>query len=597
MKFDNFPSQPRKLLTSTALGKKKADLVIENSTLINVYSGELLEDRDVAVKGNRITFVGEASHTVGEDTKVIDAEGKYLSPGFLDAHVHIDDSMATVTEFARVVLAKGTTGVFMDPHEIANVLGLDGVKLMVEESRNVPLRVFLSVPSCVPATSQEFETTGGSLGIEEIREALEWKETVALGEMMSFSGIIGGEEEPHEMVQEALRRKKLVEGHAPGLLGRDLNAYIAAGITSCHESTEEEEALQKLRLGMYPMIREGFTSLKNLSDLIGIITERRVNPSRVCLATDDRHPEDLVNEGHMDNVIKRTIGEGVDPVEAIRMGSLSTAEHFKVDEFLGGISPGKFADMVILENLSTIEVSEVIAGGDIVFHDGDLSVEFDSFDYPQYAKETVRLPRKVRPEDFEIYTSSNREKAEARIIGIREKTPKTESLVKTLPVEDGVFQVSLKRDVTKVGVVERHKGTGNIGLGFVTGFGFERGATASTISHDSHNVIVIGTNDRDMALAVNKLAEVGGGIIAVKDEEVLGLVKLPIAGLMSDKPLEETSKKLEGIRKSWRELGCDLETPLPTITLLVLPVLPELRITDKGLIDTINFEMIAVEAG
>lgn len=246
MKFDNFPSQTRKSLIPTALGKEKADLVVKNSTLINVYSGELLEEKDVSIKGDKIAFVGEADHTIGEDTKVIDVNGKYLSPGFLDAHVHIDDSMATVTEFARVVLTKGTTGVFMDPHEIANVLGLDGVKLMVEESRNVPLRVFLSVPSCVPATSSEFETTGGNLGIEEIREAFEWEETVALGEMMNFSGIIDGLEEPHEMVREALSRGKLVEGHAPALPEKDLNAYISAGITSCHESTEEKEALQKL---------------------------------------------------------------------------------------------------------------------------------------------------------------------------------------------------------------------------------------------------------------------------------------------------------------------------------------------------------------
>ncbi len=596
MEFDNFPTQPRKILTSIALGKEKADLVIKNSTLVNVYSGELLEDRDVAVKGNRIAFVGRADHTVGDETKIIDADGDYLSPGFLDAHVHIDDSMATVTEFARVVLVKGTTGVFMDPHEIANVLGLDGVKLMVDESRSVPLRVFLGAPSCVPATSPEFETAGGSMGIEEVKEAFEWEEAVALGEMMNYTGILNGDKEPHEMVQEALRREKLVEGHAPDLSEKELNAYIAAGPTSCHESTQEEEALRKLRLGMYPMIREGFVSLKNLSDLIGIITEKGVDPSRVCLATDDRHPEDLVDEGHMNHVVKKAIDEGVDPVKAIRMGSLSTAEHFKVDESLGGISPGKFADMVILKDITNLTVSEVVANGSIILHDGDLTMEFDSFDYPQYAKETVRLKREVRPRDFEIQSSSSCKDVEARVIGVREKTPKTENLVRTLPVKDGVFKVPPDRDIAKVSVLERHKETGNIGLGFVTGFGFERGATASTIAHDSHNIIVIGKNDKDMAFAVNKLAELGGGLIAVDDGEILGLVRLPIAGLMSNKPLRETSKELKNIRNIWDEMGCGLETPLPAITFLALPVLPEIRITDKGLIDTIDFRMLEIEA-
>lgn len=581
-----------KTLTLTAMGEEKADLVVRDSDLVDVYSGEILEEIDVAVKRGRIALVGEVDHAIGFETTVLDASDKYLAPSLLDGHVHIDDSLGTVTEFARVVLPRGTTGVFMDPHEIANVLGLKGVKLMVEESKKVPLKVYTSIPSCVPATSLEFETSGAEIGVDEVKKALSWKETVALGEVMNYPNVIWGDEETHSMIEETLKAGKVVEGHAPGLSRKELNAYIASGITSCHESTEKAEALEKLRLGMYPMIREGFASLKNLSELINIVTEDKVNSSQVSLVTDDRHPEDLLEEGHMDHVVRKAIEEGVDPIKAIQMASLNTARHFQVEREIGGVAPGRIADMLLLEDLSHVTIDEVIANGKIVARNGNLTTEFELYEYPKYSRETVRIPEKLGPDDFEIEACSEKDEAEVRTIGVREGTPKTESLSKKLPVNNGSVRANAEKDVAKISVVERHKGTGNIGLGFVTGFGFEEGATASTIAHDSHNLLVVGMNERDMALAANKLAEVGGGIITVKNGEILGVLELPIAGLMSDRPLEEIYEKMEEMAITWDELGCEMTSPFSTMILLALPVLPELRITDKGLINTVNFEFV-----
>lgn len=586
------PEHFRKSIVVTALGRERADLVIENSTLVNVYSGELVENTDVAVKENRIALVGDAGHTIGENTRVLDVEGNFLAPGFLDGHVHIDDSLGTVTEFAKVVLPKGSTCIFMDPHEIANVLGLKGVRLMVEEAETVPLRVYTCIPSCVPAASPEFETTGGQIGPKEVEEALGWDSIIALGEVMDYPSVLQNEEAIHKMIRKTLSAGKVVEGHAPGLMGERLNAYIGAGISSCHESTEREEALEKLRLGVYPMIREGFASIKNLSKLIRIVTERDVDTNRISLATDDRHPEDLLDEGHMDHVIRRAIEEGVDPIEAIQMGTINTATHFRVDDRVGGISPGRFADMVVFEDLENISANEVIADGKIVATDGELVREFDPYEYPRESRNTVRLPRKLEEEDFELEAPSEGDSVEVRVIGVDEDSPTTQHLKRELTVRNDLIETSVNKDIAKVAVVERHKETGNIGLGFVNGFGFKEGATASTISHDSHNLLVVGMNEEDMVIAANRLSEVGGGIITVREGEILSLLKLPIAGLMSSQSLEETRSKMVRLSKTWNQLGCEMDFPFPTLILLTLPVLPELRITDKGLIDTVSFEKV-----
>ncbi|OKY77741.1 MAG: Adenine deaminase AdeC [Candidatus Methanohalarchaeum thermophilum] len=576
---------PSKKVFLTSLGKIKADLVIKDCNLINVYSGEILEDIDVAVKNGKIAYVGEADHTVGDFTTVLDLDGDYLAPGLLDGHVHIEDSMCTLTSFTKSALPLGTTGVFMDPHEIANVLGLEGIKLMIEESKNVPLRTYITIPSCVPSTSSEFETNGGKIGPNNVKKALEWDETIGLGEVMNYEEVISGEDKYHQMIKETVKAKKTVEGHAPGLSLKKLNSYIAAGPSSCHESTTKEEGLQKVRLGMHLMIREGFASLKNLKDIIKIITEDEIDTKQISLVTDDRHPRDLVEEGHMNHVVKRAIEEGTDPVKAIQMSTINTATHFRLNYILGGISPGKYADMVVISNLDKLKIKKVMFNGKIVAENGKLSTSIKPFDYPKKSKNTVHIPDKLNKRDFDIYCKNDSEVV-VRVIKVNEDKPITNSIDEKLPTKNNLIQIPNSKELSKVAVIERHNNSGGMGLGFVKGFGIKDGATASTIAHDSHNLIVVGSNEKDMAAAANILREINGGIVVVKKGKTLAKLKLPIAGLMSQKTVKEIYKEMKEIKKAWSKIGCKLQSPLPTLTLLALPVLPELRITDKGLINS-----------
>jgi adenine deaminase len=581
-----------RLLVDVALGRIKADLVIKNGVLVNVNSGEVLDGMDVAVKGDRIALIGDANHCIGPDTKVYDAGGKYLVPGFLDAHVHVESSMVTLTEFARAVLPRGTTTVFIDPHEIANVLGLEGVKLMLQEAENLPLKVFVTVPSCVPANPL-FETAGAVLGPREIEEALSWNGVIALGEMMNYPGVLAGDEEVHAKIAAALRTGKLVEGHDAGLLGRELAAYSAAGITSSHELTTKRDAIERLRLGMYAYMREGSAWL-DVAETVKAITEAGLDSRHACLVTDDREPESLIKQGHMDHVVRRAIEEGVDPVTAIQMATLNPAEHYEVAREIGSIAPARFADILVISNLSKVKVEAVFADGKLIAKDGRMLVDLPRPSYPENATRSVRLKRRLEPWDFEIRAPIEKGEVKVRIIEAIEGNVLTRHIVDRLEVRGGIVLPDPDRWIYELAVVERHKGTGNIGLGFVKGFGFRIGAIATTVAHDSHNIIVLGCNREDMALAVNRLAELGGGIITVKDGEVLSAVELPIAGLMSTEPIEVVAKKLEKMYETWRKLGCEWVSPFMTISLLALDVLPELRLTDKGLLDTVNFKFVSL---
>ncbi len=578
-------------LVDVAMGRVKADLVIKKGTLVNVFTKELIEGVDIAIKGDRIALVGRADHTIGPETLVIDAEGKYLSPGFLDGHVHIESSMVTVTQFARAVLPRGTTAVFIDPHEIANVLGLEGVKLMLEEAKGLPMKVYVSVPSCVPASFPEFETAGAEIGPAEVEEAMRWEGVVALGEVMNYPGVIYGDEKMHGEIQASLKHGKVVEGHWAGPIGSELSAYAASGVSSSHESTTKEMGLAKARLGMYTMVREG-SAWKDLADVIKIITEEMIDARRVCLVTDDRHPEDLISEGHIDHVIRRAIEEGVDPITAIQMATINTAEHFNQDQDIGSVSPGKFGDVLILDDLKSVEISVVIADGKVVAKEGKLIEELKPPTYPSFAKNTVRVKKRPTYSDLEIKAPIDEGSVKVHVIGVLEGKVNTKHLVEELEVREGKIIPDPERDLAKVAVIERHKLTGNIGKGFVKGFGFRKGAVASTVAHDSHNLLVVGTNDKDMAVAANKLIDIGGGMIAILEGSVIGLVELPIAGIMSDRPIEDVAEKVEELEKAWRDLGCEMASPFMTMSLLALSVLPELRITDKGLIDTVEFKKI-----
>jgi len=579
-----------KLLVSTALGMEKADLLVSGGNLVNVNSGELLENVDVAVKKDRVALIGRADHTIGNKTTVIDATDKYIVPGFLDGHVHVESSMVTATQFAKAVLPHGTTGVFIDPHEIANVFGLKGVKLMLDEARSLPLKVFVCIPSCVPA-APSFETSGAEISPADVEEAIKWDEVIGLGEVMNYPGVLHCDEKVHEEIRITLHANKVVEGHSDGLLDKELAAYVAAGITSCHEATRKIDGAQRLRLGLYTMMREG-SAWRDVAEVIKCVTEQKLDTRHAILVTDDRHPKTLMMQGHVDDVVRRAIEEGVDPIAAVQMATLNAAEHFKVSRDIGSVAPSKCADIIILDSLSKVSIDTVIADGVVVAKHGRMLVDLASPKYPDFVKRSIRLKRQLTAEDFVVKAPIEEGKVKVHVIGVVEAKTFTKHLQEELPVEKGKVQLSLGKDIAKVAVVERHKLTGNIGLGFVGGFGLKEGAVASSVAHDSHNLLVVGMNDYDMAVAVNKLAEVGGGMTAVKNGETIGIVELPIAGLMSDEPVEKVSGQVEKLYKAWVALGCTMASPFMTMSLLALPVLPELRITDTGLVDTQKFQFV-----
>lgn len=579
-------------LIHTAMGRIKADMVIKNCNLINVYTGEILENTDIAIKHDRIALIGKADHTIGKNTIIIDAENKYAAPGFLDGHIHVESTMLTITEFSKTVIPRGTTSIFIDPHEIANVLGVKGIELFIEEAKNTPLKVFICIPSCVPATKDEFETSGAKITAEDIKEMIKWREVIGLAEVMNYPGVIQGNKEVLDKIKATIKLGKIVEGHAPKVSKSELCAYTAAGITSCHETTSKEEGIEKLQLGLTLMIREG-SAWKDLSEVIKVITEEKLNSRRILLVSDDRHPEDLIREGHMDYIVKRAIEEGVDPIEAIQMATINTAEHYKLDLHLGGLAPPRYADILLINNIEKISIGKVIIDGKIVAENGKMIIPIRKYEYPKYAKKTIKVKRKINRNDFK-FKVKDKKKVKIRVIKIKENSILTEQSTETMEVEEGEIKVNLEKDIIKISVIERHKATGNMSLGFVKGFGIKSGAAASTVAHDSHNIIVIGVSEEDMAKAVNKLIEIGGGMIVVKDGKLLALVELPVAGLISEDEAEVVCRKIEKLKQAWKELECKIKSPFMTMSILALPVIPELRITDKGLIDVTQFKKVSV---
>jgi adenine deaminase len=559
-------------LIDVASGKTKADIVIKNVNLVNVFSGEVYET-DIAIKNGRIAGLGEYC---GE--KEIDGNGKYAVPGLIDGHIHVESSMLTVSQFARAVIPHGTTAIVIDPHEIANVLGVNGIKFLLEEAKQTPLKVFSMVPSCVPAT--HMETAGAEVTAKDVEELLEYENVLGLGEVMNFPGVINKDSSVLSKIKACTG---VIDGHSPGLDGKELNAYKSVGIVSDHECTSAEEAMEKLRLGMKIMIREGSTA-KNLRDLVKIVNEKT---ARNCLlVTDDRHPADLLKEGHVDHVVRESIRFGLDPVLAVQMVTINPAEYFGLKQ-LGAISPGRVADVVLLEDLEKFEISEVMINGQIVAKSG--KILYKPTVYTLAFTNTMNV-KPVSAKNFEILAS----KSMVKVIGLVPSQIITRQLVLNAKIEGGRIVSDVENDVLKVAVVERHKKTGNIGLGFVKGFGLKEGAIASSVAHDSHNIIVIGTNDEDMAFAVNTLVDVGGGMVVVKNKKVLGRLELPVAGLISTKSVEEVSEELNKLHEAAKSLGCRIESPFLAMSFLALPVIPELKITDKGLVDVEKFKIVDV---
>ncbi|MBU1966211.1 MAG: adenine deaminase [Proteobacteria bacterium] len=565
-----------KNLIRVARGKQAPDLVLKGGRVLNVFSGEIIR-ADVAVCDGIIAGIGSYEGPV-----VIDAAGDYITPGFMDAHMHPESTLLLPAELARAVLARGTTAIIADPHEIANVLGTEGIRFMLAASEGLPVDFYFLLPSCVPAT--DLETSGASLSVAELKTFRRQKRVLGLAEMMNYPGVLCGSD---PVVEKLIAfRRRIRDGHAPLLSGKDLNAYIAAGIRSDHECTVLAEAQEKLRLGMHIMIREG-TQAKNLKELLPLATSWN---SRHCsLVTDDLHPHDLLSKGHLDHLIDIAVGEGIEPVEAVRMVTFNTARYFGLRD-VGAVAPGYRADLLILQSLAPVRVRSVIKGGKKVFDDGGFTGE-----------ETTRAEcgqisaMNVRPFNREAFAVPSRGER-IRVIGLIPDQILTRQLILEPAVRDGAIVSDVSRDILKLAVVERHRATGRIGLGFVQGFGLKEGALASSVAHDSHNIIAVGCDDGDLFAAVKAVEAMNGGLAAVRNGELLAGLPLPIAGLMSDRPLAEVARGWEELRRVARDFGSVPAEPFMVLSFLALPVIPELKLTDRGLVDVNLFEHVPLFA-
>jgi adenine deaminase len=577
------------------MGKIPADTVIRNGRWVCVQSGEIIPNTDIAIKDGRIAFVGaDVSHTLGKQTNVINAGDRYLVPGLLDGHMHVESGMVTVTEFVRAVILHGTTGMFIDPHEIANVFGLKGVRLMVDEAAVQPIHVWVQMPSCVPS-APGLETPGASIGPQEVAEAMKWEGIIGLGEMMNFPGVMNADEKMHAEMAETRSAGKVVGGHYASLeLGKEFHGYVAGGPEDDHEGTRVEDAVARVRQGMKVMMRLG-SAWHDVASQIRAITEMGFDPRHFILCTDDSHSETLINQGHMDRVVSHAITQGINPITAIQLATINPAEHFGVAREVGMIAPGRYADILLISSLPKFEVEMVIAKGQIAAQNGKLLMDIPAFPYPTWAVSSVNLGRELTARDFRLTAPVSSGKVKAHIIGVIENQAPTQHLVMEVNVVKGEVSPDIERDILKVALVERHKGTGEVQVGLVNGFGLDQPcAIATTVAHDSHHMIVVGTSDSDMAIAANKLGQVGGGQVVVLDGEVIGMVELPIAGLMSNERAELVAEKASGILEAFRTCGCTLNNPNMQLSLLALVVIPELRISDLGLVDVNEFDFVPV---
>ena len=565
-------------IINVARGLEKADLVIKNANIMNVLSEEIHKG-DIAICDGVIAGIGE--NYSGE--KEIDINGAYVTPSFIDGHVHLESTMMLPKEFAKTVLPAGTTTVIIDPHEISNVLGLHGISFMHEAVKDLPMNVYTMLPSCVPATP--FETSGFDLNSYDLSLLIDKPWVLGIAEMMNFPGVLNLDKNVMAKLELAKSRGKRIDGHAPYLSGKDLCGYIASGVKSDHECTTPEEAIEKLRLGVYVMIREG-TAAKDLDALIPVL---KTSNTRKCIfVTDDRHPADL--KEHINGMVRRVVEAGVDPIKAVQIASLNTAEYFGLKD-LGAIAPGYKADLLVLPDLKTFKPDIVLKDGQVVAQDGKLAVEITENDAIA-TRNSVNV-RWITMDDFKIQTEGDGVK-KVRALEVIPHQLITKSVMSDVKVVDGNAVSNVETDTLKICVIERHRATGNIGKGFVKGFNLKCGAIASTVAHDSHNMIVIGTNDFDMYTAAVALIKCQGGKVVVKDGEIISQLPLPIAGLMSDKEFDFVVEKCDELNKAAHSIGCKLEDPFMTMGFLSLPVIPELKITDKGVFDTNKFDFVDI---
>ncbi len=554
-----------------ARGDEPADTILKNCKVINVFSGEIIETH-IAIVHSRIAGLGNY-----QAHETIDLEGRYVAPGLIDSHVHIESAMVPPPEFARAVVPRGTTTVVTDPHEIANVLGLDGIRYMLDMAKYNPLSVYVNAPSCVPST--HMETTGASLEWYNLEPLKQEEFVIGLAEVMNFPGVVSG----NESVLNKIRSFKglIKDGHCPGLTGKALNAYVNASIGSDHECTTVEEALEKLRLGMYIFIREA-TNAHNLKTLLPLITPE--NARRICFCTDDRQPADLLHEGHIDFMLRTAIAQGVPPITAFRMATLNPSEYFHLHD-RGAIAPGRRADLMIFSNLQAPMAEMVYRGGKLVAQNGQ------TLPWERPTRQTV-LRSSMNVDWSKVNFNILAEGRQARIIGVIPDQLITNHLVAEVPRTDTHITTDTNRDILKMAVIERHLATGKVGKGLVQGIGLKQGAIASTVAHDHHNIVVIGVDDQSMMTAARAIAQTRGGMSAANGNKVLAQLPLPIAGLMSDQPIETVRDQMDELLRAAHQLGSSLHDPFMAMSFLALPVIPSLKLTDHGLVDVEKFQLV-----
>ncbi len=560
-------------LIAVARGDTPADLLLANAKIVNTFTAEI-EDSNVAIYQGYIAGIGDYHQA----RQVIDLEDRYLAPGLINGHVHIESSLLHPAEYAKAVVPRGVSSVVTDLHEIANVTGLKGIRYLMDCARPLPLDFYFMAPSCVPAT--HLETSGAELGAKEIQTALRWKNIIGLGELMNFPGVLSRGQEVIEKIR--LARGKLVDGHAPGLSGEDLNAYLAAGIDSDHESTTFEEGREKLRRGMHLMIREG-SSEKNLDELLPLVDDKTYK--RCFFVVDDRTCADLLREGDIDAVVRKAISRGLDPIRALQMATINTAEYFRLYR-AGAVAPGYIANLLVIDDLLKLSVDMVFYRGRLVAKDGEAL-----FSTPWRTDPEITHTVNIKPFGIEALKipASKKSLPVIEIVPGQIITKRIDAEAKT---EQGFIVPDTERDILKLVVVERHRANGNIGVGFVKGFGLKKGALGSSIAHDSHNIVVVGTNDQDIFAAIKEIERLQGGLVVAAGGRILGALALPIAGLLSEEPLEAVVARLEELQREASNLGCVLPSPFATLSFLALPVIPELRLTDKGLVDVGAFKRI-----
>ncbi len=578
----------QKSLIDAAMGREKADIVISDVNIVDVNSREILEG-GIAVKEEQICRIGMVNDLIGSDTLVIKGRGKFATPAFIESHIHVESAMVTLTEFARGVVPHGTSTVIIDPHEIANVTGIRGIEVFMEEARNLPLRVFLEVPSCVPAASPDLETSGSRLDPFTIDRLLQDPNVIGLGEVMNVSGVLEYDEEIHLKIQFARSQGKIVEGHAPGLKGKKLDAYIAAGIMSDHESETAEEARERIRRGMTVMAREGSLARNMLDILLPLFQEGR-DLRRCTICSDDLSPIELADIGHLDRSLRRAIEAGIDPLVAIQLVTCNPAQFFNLPR-LGSLAPGFTADIVLLNDLKKVDVDLVIHRGQIVAKKKKLTAKIPRYEYPMDLRTTIRFGG--IPTAYNYTIAADDGPHQARVIIAKEGSLITGEEICTLKAQDGFVQPDIENDVLIIAVTERYMKRGQIGVGFIKGFGLKSGAIASSIAHDSHNIITVATSTEEALMAVSSISQMHGGLVAVRGNSVLSSLPLPIAGLITDEPVQSVAKQLRAVRAAATNLGCILKHPFLTLSFMALPVIPSLKITDRGLVDATQMKIVS----